>query len=417
MIDFCSIDQPDEFLAISEMAKAQRKGFPDIDIDNYPKLMNEAEGQAKGRKEKLSRNLEDTEDQLKKFEEELFYKALDKIISEGKEDDVAKMITIDKKREKIREEISYLERKLREITNEDIENIFKKYEGLGYIDREDGALKITSLGSKILGGGFLGKIMENLSKKGIGAHRINEIGYGADFSKFSRKYDLGDPYGKINVQKTLINTLERTGGLCEMKIEDFEVQESLYQAKMNTGIMIDVSGSMKYERKIDAAVETALALCELIRTGYPEDSLRVFSFAEDVKEVQFWEIANIGSPSGWTDIRAAMKSFRTSVACEDGDKQAYLITDTEPNFENGCHIGFSKAIEGVLEESIRYCDDEITLNIIMLDCKPHLVNFARMLAEKNLGRAFFTKPQNLGEAIIEDYITSRREKISGGSWF
>ena len=414
MIDFCSIDEPDEFLALREMSKAQRKGLPKFDIHDYPKMMNEAQMQSTNRNEDFDKNLKDSEDQLKKLEEELFYKALDKIISDGEEEDVTKMIAFDNKRERLREEISYLERKIKEITKEDIESVFKKYEGLGYIDRTDGMLKITSLGSKILGGGFLGKIMENLSKKGIGAHKIDEIGYGADFSKFSRKYEFGDSYCKINVQKTLINTLERTGGLNGLKIEDFEVQESLYQAKMNTGIIIDTSGSMKYDQKVEAAIETALALCELIRTGYPEDMLRIFTFSEEVKEIQFWEIVNIETPSGWTDIRAAMKAFRKCVATEDGDKQVYLITDTEPNFENGGHVGFSNAMAGVLQESIRYKEDEITLNIIMLDTKKHLVQFASMLAEKNLGRAFFTKPKKLGEAVIEDYITSRREKISGG---
>ena len=419
MIDFCSIDEASEFLAICEISKAQRKGFSDFDISDYPKLMSEAKSQAGDRKEDIDRDLKNTEEQLRRMEEELFYKALDKIMSEGdgKEQDIAKMIASDGNRNQIKGEISFLERKLREITNEDIEKIFDKYEGLGYIDRTEGVLKITSLGSKILGGGFLGKIMENLSKKGIGTHKINEIGYGADVSKFSRKYEFGDPYGKINIQKTLINTMERTGGLCDLTIEDFEVHESLYQAKMNTGIMIDVSGSMKYGRKMDAAIETALALCELIRTGYPEDMIRIFTFSEQVKEIQFWEVANIGSPAGWTDIRAAMKSFRTSVTIEDGDKQAYLITDTEPNYENGGHVGFSNAMAGVLEESIRYGDDEITLNVIMLDGKPNLVKFARLLAERNFGRAFFTKPQNLGEAIIEDYITSRRERVGGGYRF
>lgn len=419
MIDFCSIDEASEFLAMYELSNAQRKGYPNFDISDYPKLMSEAQTQARDRREDINKDLKDSEEELRRLEEELFYKALDKIMSEGdgKEQDIAKMIASDRDRDQIKGEISFLERKLREITNEDIEKIFKKYEGLGYIDKEEGVLKITSLGSRILGGGFLGKIMGNLSKKGIGTHKINEIGYGADVSKFSRKYEFGDPYGKINIQKTLINTMERTGGLCDLSIEDFDVHESLYQAKMNTGIMIDVSGSMKYNRKIDAAIETALALCELIRTGYPEDMLRIFTFSEHVKEIQSWEVVNIGSPAGWTDIKAAMKSFRTCVTTEDGDKQAYLITDTEPNYENGGHIGFSNAIAGVLEESIRYSDDEITLNIIMLDSQPHLIKFARTLAERNLGRAFFTKPQNLGEAIIEDYITSRRERVGGGYGF
>jgi uncharacterized protein with von Willebrand factor type A (vWA) domain len=102
-----------------------------------------------------------------------------------------------------------------------------------------------------------------------------------------------------------------------------------------------------------------------------------------------------------------MKAFRNAVINEKGDKQAYLITDTEPNSEDGVYVGFEKAIKGVLQEALHYRIEGITLNIIMLDQRPQLKEFARILAQENLGRVLFTNPRELGTLIVEDYLRAK----------
>jgi uncharacterized protein with von Willebrand factor type A (vWA) domain len=103
-----------------------------------------------------------------------------------------------------------------------------------------------------------------------------------------------------------------------------------------------------------------------------------------------------------------MRAFRKAVAHETGDKQAYIITDTDPNTEDGRYVGFDKAMAGVVEEAMHYRKQEISLNIVMLDNNPFLKRFASTLARKNLGRTFFTYPWKLGEVLIEDYLRSRK---------
>ena len=92
------------------------------------------------------------------------------------------------------------------------------------------------------------------------------------------------------------------------------------------------------------------------------------------------------------------------------DKQVYLITDTEPNCEDGKYIGFEKATLGVLQEAIVYQREGITLNIIMLDNTPHLREFASVLARRNLGRVFFASPKELGRVVMEDYLRTRKRQ-------
>ena len=102
-----------------------------------------------------------------------------------------------------------------------------------------------------------------------------------------------------------------------------------------------------------------------------------------------WDMLNVTFAGGTTDIRRRSPAVQDRVTGERADKQVYLITDTEPNCEDGKYIGFEKATLGVLQEAIVYQREGITLNIIMLDNTPHLREFASVLAKRNLGRVFF----------------------------
>lgn len=194
-------------------------------------------------------------------------------------------------------------------------------------------------------------------------------------------------------------------------MDDLRVHEAVHHAEVHFGILVDQSGSMNRDGKIEAAVETALALSELMRIRFPEDRLRVFAFSEEVREVEPWELPDIAVPMKYTDIRAALRAFRLAVAHEAGNKQAHLITDSAPNFEDGEFIGFERAMAGVLAEARRYRMEGIVLNIVMLDEDPELREMAKAIARQNLGRVFFTNPGDLGKTMVEDYLASKRELL------
>ncbi|MEE8354409.1 MAG: hypothetical protein V3S09_01150, partial [Candidatus Bathyarchaeia archaeon] len=161
--------------------------------------------------------------------------------------------------------------------------------------------------------------------------------------------------------------------------------------------------------KLEAAVETGLALAELMRSQFPEDRLKIMAFSEEVREVAPWELPELVVPMGYTDIRGALRQFRLSVAHEAGNKQAHLITDSAPNFEDGEYVGFERALAGVIEEAQRYRAAGIVLNIVMLDDDEKLREMAKAVARQNLGRVFFVKPGQLGDALVEDYLMSKKE--------
>lgn len=402
---YCTAGQLDEFEVLKEIVRRPygRRSIGDIlnHIRDLNRIRTEAEKILKSRLEQRGSELEEYREALKKHEEQLAYNAMTDLLEGRDVDGIVESMKKDGKKKELEERVKSLKAPER-VTRDDVEDVLSKYKKKGYIDMEkEGKIKITSKGADILAKGVLREIIEHFRKSEIGTHTTKERGPSSKVSMLTRAYEIGDDYELLAIEESLLNALERSK---EMKIElkDFRIYETVHQSRLCAGLLIDKSGSMGSEGKMNAAIETSLALAELIKRN-PTDSLCVFLFSDDVRQIQPCEIINIEC-GGWTDIQAAMRAFRKAVASEEGDKHAYLVTDTEPNYEDGESVGFRKATEGVMEEALRYRETGITLNIIMLSWTPHLREFASSLARKNLGRVFFTTPQTLGRVIIEDYL-------------
>ena len=407
----CRINAPGEFLR--ELAYSKNRSLRDIlrqaqqKQDSYLHQVS-SEHAAQRQREDAAR-LQQYESELGQLEENTAYNALDKIM-QGKEiDEIVEWILADEARRNLEEKISALKWKPQDMSEDDVRQALQEYEQQGYIEIHEGNVKITSKGAKKLASNALQRILQSLGRKEIGSHYIEEMGFGSEVSAYTRRYEAGDDYSSVNIERTALNALERSGRL-KLELNDFEVHEEVHQSRLCAGLIIDESGSMRSNHKLEAAIDAALALSELI-ARQPEDSLKVFMFSETVKEIPSWAILNEALSGGSTDIRAALRTFRDSVRAEKGDRQAYLITDTDPNTEDGMFVGFEKAAVGVVEEALRYRQDGVGLNIIMLDDSPHLKQLASALARKNLGRVFFTSPHKLGQVIVEDYLRTKKERL------
>ncbi len=301
-------------------------------------------------------------------------------------------------------------RRSEEITEEDVRKALEEYERNGFISIQEGKAIVTSKGVRKLAAGALERILKNLSRRNPGANPVKKLDFGIELSPNTRPYEAGDDYYAVDLERTALNAIHRSGEL-KFELEDFEVREEINQAKLCAAIIIDESGSMRDSNKLEAAMETALALSKLILKE-PDNTLKVFVFSDKVRQIEPWAIVNEVISGGDTDIKAALGAFRRASRQEYGDKQAYLITDTEPNNEEGKHLSFEKAAAGLIEEASRYRQEKIGLNIIMLDEGPELKSLASTIAKKNLGRVFFTSPSKLGKVLIEDYLKGRKEGLS-----
>lgn len=412
----CLIEEPEESSVLTEIAHLKNRSLQDLlrQIQYRPGTLREKASQyARKRAAENRKRRAEYEQRLKHYEEQLASQIMDRILTGEGVEQLAESITGDKVRKELEEQIRRLRWQPEGLTGQDLEEGLKDSIERGDIDLEGGKIKITPKGARKLARRILTRIFDKLAEKEIGPHTMEESGYGSEISVSSRDYEPGDEYTRVDFEATFLNALGRTaserktGAYIPLKSEDFRVYEEIHQTRMCSGLIIDESGSMTGE-KMHAAMETALALSELIRKE-PKDWLGVYLFSSQVRQIPSYEIINASFSSGTTDIRAAMRAFRKAVFAERGDKQAYLITDTEPNTEDGRFVGFEKSAAGVVQESLYYRQANITLNIIMLDESQRLREFASILARRNLGRVFFAAPQNLGEVVIEDYLASKRK--------
>jgi uncharacterized protein with von Willebrand factor type A (vWA) domain len=300
------------------------------------------------------------------------------------------------------------------VTRKDYDSVIGDLEKQGFLDTSSERPKLTSKGAQAMGQGLLTRILMSLERRGLGPHKIEELGEGSWTGSTSRPYEPGDLYHRIDIERTLLATAERGAPLSQLSIRDFHVLEPRHSTELHFGVLVDQSASMRKQGKIEAANETALALSELMRLRYPEDRLRVYTFSEEVREVQPWMITASTVDMKFTDIRAALRAYRTGVAYLPGNKQAHLITDSAPNFLDDEFVGFSKAAEVVIQEARLYRRDGIVLNIIMLDPDRDLRKLAQSLAKENLGRVAYVDVENLGETLVEDYVSSKRDLLRGG---
>ena len=402
----CSDLASDQLDMLREVAKMQMGQGLDYDS----KIMDKARDRAQRRFKEAQKRREEAEADLEELEAEQMRKAMEQLLeSDERLKDILERMTTSEERARLQAEVEELGKESQALTQRDFEEVLSEFGRRGLTEARKPKFTLTSKGARLLGRGFLSRILQRLARLGVGPHRIEDVGHGPWFASTVRPYEAGDPYERISIERSLLATLERGGSFGDVGLDDFRVYEAIHSTEVVFGVLVDQSASMNRGGKLGAAVETALALSELMRTQFPEDRLRIFAFSEEVREVVPWELPGIAVPMGYTDIRAALRSFRLAAAHEAGNKQAHLITDSAPNFEDGEYVGFERGLAGVIDEAKRYRAAGITLNIVMLDEDPKLREMAKAVARHNLGRVFFTRPGGLGDALVEDYLVSKRE--------
>jgi uncharacterized protein with von Willebrand factor type A (vWA) domain len=365
-------------------------------------------------RERLSRlrgRIEDRRGDLQDLKEAFSYRLLEQLAAGGAVDELLSEYEEDESRRRLEEELAAMDQMEAAVEPEDVRDSLKDYVEKDLIEIDGEGVKITPKGSGRLARYVLRRIWENLASDRAGAHLAREEGFGMSDGFACRRHEYGDEFFKIDMERTLLSALEsgkNRGGRIEFDTEDLWVKETVIDTKLCVGLIVDESGSMSGD-KIHAAMDISLALSELIKRN-AGDRMRLFLFSSHVREMACWDMLNVTFSGGTTDIRSALKRFRPAVAGERAEKQVYLITDTEPNSEDGKYVGFEKAALGVLQEALVYQREGITLNIIMLDSTPHLREFASVLAKRNLGRVFFAEPKDLGKVVVEDYLRTRKKQ-------
>jgi uncharacterized protein with von Willebrand factor type A (vWA) domain len=310
--------------------------------------------------------------------------------------------------------------------------------------------RLTPKAYRLFQGRLLERIFANLQASRTGRHQGPIVGEGAVELQQTKQYEFGDSLANMDIPGSLINCMLRSGADRPLRLhsDDIIVHRTRNSPKCATAVLLDMSGSMRYDGLYINVKRMGLALDGLIRSEYPGDWLRfieVYTFAKlrqagEVvtlmpKPVTLYDpvvrlkadmsderVSEMQIPPHFTNIQHGLQLARQLLAGQDTpNRQIILITDGLPtaHFEGKdlylLYPPDSRTEEATLREGQLCRREGITINTFLLQSwwqSSDDVKFAQKLSESTTGRVFFTAGKDLDRYVVWDYVKRRREIIS-----
>ncbi len=320
----------------------------------------------------------------------------------------------------------------------------------GLEEARGGGFQMTPKAYRLFQSKLLTQIFEELQASRTGRHQGPVVGEGATEMQQTKPYEFGDSVTHMDIPASLVNAMVRNGpGLpIALKAEDIEIHKTRNNPKCATVVLLDMSGSMRYDGQYVNVKRMGLALDGLIRKEYPGDFLQfleMYTFAKPrriaevaalmPKPVTIYDpwvhlkadmsdprISELQVPPHFTNIQHGLHLARTFLAVQDTpNRQVVVITDGLPtaHFEGKIlHLIYPpnpRTEEATLREGMLCAREGITINIFLLNSWNQTredVQFAYRLAESTRGRVFFTAGRDLDRFVVWDYIARKKSIIS-----
>ena len=318
------------------------------------------------------------------------------------------------------------------------------------LEQRGGSFHLTPKAYRIFQAKLLEKLFSQLAPSRTGRHQANIVGEGAVELQTTKQYEFGDSVANMDITSSFVNALIRKGPGTPVRLdqEDIEIHRTRNTPKCATCVLMDMSGSMRYDGQYINVKRMALALEGLIRSEYPGDYLQfieMYSFAKPVprgklielmpKPVTVYDpivrlradmsrddVSEFQVPPHFTNIQHALSTARRLLSTQETpNRQIVLITDGLPtaHFEQQMlyllYPPDPRTEEATLREGQLCRREGITINMFLLPSWSQTeedVRFAYRLAESTKGRVFFTAGRDLDRYVVWDYLSRRRDIVS-----
>ncbi len=335
-----------------------------------------------------------------------------------------------------------------EEVREQIKNVVRELAERQGLDRnEAGGYRLTPKAYKTFQSRLLERIFSNLQASRSGRHTGRIVGDGSVELPSTKAYEFGDSIANMDVVQSVINAMLRRPDErpVQLRGDDLEIFRTRNSPKCATTVIMDMSGSMRYDGQYMNVKRMALALQGLINSEYPGDFLRfieMYTFAKlrrpgeiidimpkpvtihnpvvrlkaDMSEVG---ISEMEIPPHFTNIQHALRLARQNLATADTvNKQVVLITDGLPtaHFEGEMlyllYPPDPRTEQQTMREAMLCAKDGIVINIFLVPSwsqSQEDIRFAYRMAEQTKGRVFFTAGNDLDRFVLWDYVDRKRE--------
>lgn len=312
---------------------------------------------------------------------------------------------------------------------------------------QHGSFQLTPQAYRLFQGRLLERIFSNLQAARSGRHQGGIVGEGAVELQKTRQYEFGDSLTNMDIPQSFVNALLRTGGEfpVRLKTEDIVVHCTRNTPKCATVVLMDMSGSMRYDGQYINVKRMGLALEGLIRREYPGDFLSFFemySFAKACRPGEIVElmpkpvtlfdplvrlkidmsredVSETQVPPHFTNLQHGLQLARQTLATQDTpNRQVIVITDGLPtaHFEGSwlylLYPPDPRTERETMREAQRCHKQGITINMFLVPSWSQTeedIRFAYRLAESTKGRVFFTAGRDLDRFVVWDYLQRKRE--------
>ncbi len=336
---------------------------------------------------------------------------------------------------------------LNEMQRQIMEYIERAAEEQGF-EKKDGKYQLTPKAYRTFQNKLLARIFSHLKESNSGRHFDAGInGEGAVEMQATKPYEFGDSIANMDIPQTFVNAMIRDSSQrpIRLKSEDIEIHRTRNNPKAATVIIMDMSGSMRYDGQYINVKRMALAMDGLIRSEYPGDYLNfieMYTFGKVRKQGEIIDllpkpvtihhpIVNLAVDMSreevsehmvhphFTNIQHCLRLARQLLAnVNTPNKQVMLITDGLPtaHFEGSklfmLYPPHEKTEQATLREGMMCANEGITINTFLVPSwsqSEEDIRFAYRLSESTTGRVFFTSGGDLDRFVVWDYINRKRE--------
>lgn len=348
--------------------------------------------------------------------------------------------------------------------------------------KQGGAFKLTPKAHRVFQNKLLERLFSDLEASRTGRHQANLTGEGAVETQRTRTYEFGDSVANMDVVSTFTNAILRSHaerserpiadfGLrnadsskegptsdqsairnsqsaippLRLRSDDIVVHKTRNTPKAATSVVMDMSGSMRYDGQYVNVKRMALAMQGLMRSEFPGDFLsfvECYSFGKPVEpgkllslmpkpvtinnpvvqlraDMSCDDISEQMVPPHFTNLQHGLSIARRQLSAQDTpNRQIVLITDGLPTAHFEGEVLYllyppdPRTEAATLREGMLCARAGITINLFLLPSWSQTeedVRFAYRLAESTKGRVFFTAGRDLDRYVVWDYVSRRRD--------
>lgn len=291
----------------------------------------------------------------------------------------------------------------------------------GFLNRgADGQWRLSPKAMRQLGETQLRDVAQRLSGR-TGQRQLRRAGSAGELTGASRQWAFGDsePW---DVTRTVANAVLRTASdkgepPIRLTMEDIEVAETEARTQAAVALLVDISYSMVMEGRWLPMKQTALALSHLVSTRFRGDALQIISFGRLARTMSLSELAGLEAAyEQGTNLHhgllLANQHFRRHPTAQpvvlivtDGEPTAHLMQDGEPFFSYPPEAYTLGMTVRELDKTARL-GAQVTFYRLGED--PGLARFVDQMARRAGGKVVAPELDDLGAAVVGDYLTGRR---------